>query len=220
MNTDAHEPTLVVGATGKTGRRVVERLRARGLPVREGSRRGEPPFDWDDRATWAPALRGVDGRVHLLLTPTWRCPGAATAIGAFVGQALEQGVRRLVLLSGRGEEEAAACRAGPTGRRRRLDDRALQLVQPELQRELLARRRARRRARAAGRRGSGAVRGRRGHRRRCDGRAHRGRARRTALRADRAEAADVRRGGRRDRSRRPAAPCGSCRCRSSSSQPR
>ena len=33
--------TLVLGATGKTGRRVVERLEARGLPVRVGSRSGK-----------------------------------------------------------------------------------------------------------------------------------------------------------------------------------
>ena len=52
--------TLVVGGTGKTGRRVVERLEARGLPVRVGSRSGEPPFDWEDETTWAPALCGVE----------------------------------------------------------------------------------------------------------------------------------------------------------------
>ena len=51
--------TLVLGGTGKTGRRVVERLAARGVPTRVGSRSGEPPFDWRDGATWAPALRGV-----------------------------------------------------------------------------------------------------------------------------------------------------------------
>ena len=51
--------TLVLGGTGKTGRRVVERLTARGLPVRVGSRSGEPPFDWTDQTTWAPALEGV-----------------------------------------------------------------------------------------------------------------------------------------------------------------
>jgi len=51
--------TLVLGGTGKTGRRVAERLTARGLPVRVGSRAGEPPFDWENRATWAPVLQGV-----------------------------------------------------------------------------------------------------------------------------------------------------------------
>jgi uncharacterized protein YbjT (DUF2867 family) len=58
------ETTLVLGGTSKTGRRVVERLRARGLPVRVGSRSGEPPFDWDDRSTWPTALEGV-GSVYI-----------------------------------------------------------------------------------------------------------------------------------------------------------
>ncbi|MGC1815115.1 MAG: SDR family NAD(P)-dependent oxidoreductase, partial [Solirubrobacterales bacterium] len=51
--------TLVLGGTGKTGRRVVDRLTERGLPVRVGSRSGSPPFDWEDDSTWAPALEGV-----------------------------------------------------------------------------------------------------------------------------------------------------------------
>ena len=49
--------TLVLGGTGKTGRRIVERLAARDLPVRVGSRSAEPPFDWEDQATWAPVLQ-------------------------------------------------------------------------------------------------------------------------------------------------------------------
>ena len=51
MNRRSQDPTLVLGGTGKTGRRVVERLTARGLPVRVGSRAGEPRFDWEDRST-------------------------------------------------------------------------------------------------------------------------------------------------------------------------
>src|SRR5215218_6478644 len=35
--------TLVLGGTGKTGRRVAERLKERALPVRVGSRSGKPP---------------------------------------------------------------------------------------------------------------------------------------------------------------------------------
>ena len=50
------KPIVVLGASGKTGRRVAERLRARGLPVRLGSRSAQPPFDWADPATWKPAL--------------------------------------------------------------------------------------------------------------------------------------------------------------------
>jgi uncharacterized protein YbjT (DUF2867 family) len=97
--------TLVVGGTGKTGRRVVERLEARGLPVRVGSRSGEPPFDWEDEATWAPALRDV-GAVYVTYYPDLAAPGAADAVRTFAELAVESGVRRLVLLSGRGEEEA------------------------------------------------------------------------------------------------------------------
>jgi uncharacterized protein YbjT (DUF2867 family) len=52
--------TLVLGGTGKTGSRVVQRLVARGMPTRVGSRSGEPPFDWEDEATWAPALQNVE----------------------------------------------------------------------------------------------------------------------------------------------------------------
>src|ERR687890_18955 len=63
-NTQETKTTLVVGGTGKTGRRVVERLRTLGLPARVGSRSGEPPFDWEDHTTWAPALRGEPEAEH------------------------------------------------------------------------------------------------------------------------------------------------------------
>src|SRR5215211_5171384 len=74
--------TLVLGGTGKTGRRVVERLRARGVPTRVGPRSGAPPFGWDDRSTWAPALDGV-GAVYVSFQPDLAIPGAAEAVGAF-----------------------------------------------------------------------------------------------------------------------------------------
>ena len=54
--TNATNPTLVLGATGTTGCRVVDRLTARGV-VRRGSRSGRPPFDWTDDTTWPPELR-------------------------------------------------------------------------------------------------------------------------------------------------------------------
>ena len=97
--------TLVVGGTGKTGRRVVERLRSRGMAVRVGSRSGEVPFDWEDRGTWASALREV-GSAYVTYYPDVAVPGAADTIGSFAELAVESGVRRLVLLTGRGEEEA------------------------------------------------------------------------------------------------------------------
>ena len=100
-----HEkPILVLGGTGKTGRRVVERLTARGIPTRVGARSGEPPFDWDDRDTWAPALQGV-GSVYVSHYLD-ALPGSAEIIGSFAELAVANGIPRLVHLSGRGEAEA------------------------------------------------------------------------------------------------------------------
>ena len=100
----ATKPTLVLGGTGKTGRRVVERLDARGLPTRVGSRSGRPPFDWEDRSTWEPALDGV-GSVYVSHYLD-AMPGAAETVGSLADLAFKSGARRLVLLSGRGEAEA------------------------------------------------------------------------------------------------------------------
>jgi uncharacterized protein YbjT (DUF2867 family) len=100
-----HQPILITGGTGKTGRGIVQRLEARGVPVRVGSRSGSPRFDWEDRATWGPALDGV-GAAYINYYPDIATPGGIEATGAFAELALERGVRRLVLLSGRGEPEA------------------------------------------------------------------------------------------------------------------
>lgn len=97
--------TLVVGGTGKTGRRVASNLTRLGRPVRIGSRAGEPPFDWENPATWSAALRQVDA-VYLSYYPDLAVPGAVDAVGSFVDVAVKSGVRRLVLLAGRGEQGA------------------------------------------------------------------------------------------------------------------
>src|SRR5919109_1200107 len=98
--------TLVLGGTsGKTGRRVSERLQARGVATRSASRSTAPAFDWGDRATWAPVLDGVSA-AYIAYVPDLAVPGAAETVGAFAEQAVAAGVRRIVLLSGRGEEEA------------------------------------------------------------------------------------------------------------------
>ena len=99
--------TLVLGGTGKTGRRVAERLIARGVPTRIGSRFGTPAFDWQDRSTWAPVLEGVRA-AYVTYYPDLAVPGAAEAAGSFAELAVRSGVRRLVLLAGRGEPEAEA----------------------------------------------------------------------------------------------------------------
>jgi uncharacterized protein YbjT (DUF2867 family) len=98
------KPILVLGSTGKTGRRVLERLTARGIPTRAGVRSAEQPFDWDDRETWAPVLEGV-GAVYVQHYLD-ALPGAAEIIGSFAELAASKGVTRFVHLSGRNEPEA------------------------------------------------------------------------------------------------------------------
>jgi uncharacterized protein YbjT (DUF2867 family) len=100
--------TLVLGGTGKTGRRVVQRLQAAGRPVRSGSRSGEPPFDWENPATWPAVLRNTDA-AYITYFPDIAAPGAPEVIRSFTELAVASGLRRLVLLSGRGEPEAQRC---------------------------------------------------------------------------------------------------------------
>ncbi|MFE4534510.1 NAD(P)H-binding protein [Streptomyces scopuliridis] len=89
--------TLVLGATGKTGRRVAARLRLRGTPVRTASRSSPTRFDWSDPGGWDEALRGV---AVVYVVP----PGVPGPAHEFVARAEAAGVRRLVLLSGRGAD--------------------------------------------------------------------------------------------------------------------
>jgi uncharacterized protein YbjT (DUF2867 family) len=104
------QPILVIGSSGKTGRRVAERLADKGIPVRYGSRQAEPPFDWQDPETWAPAMQGVRA-VYLTYAPDLAVPGAVDAVRTVVELASDAGVEHIVLLSGRGEEEAQAAEA-------------------------------------------------------------------------------------------------------------
>ena len=100
--------TLVTAGTGRIGRRIADRLKGRGVRVRTASRSGRPAFDWDDASTWDAALDGVDS-VYMAYLPDLVVPGAEDVIRDFVAQAVALGVRRFVLLSGRGEEEGYAC---------------------------------------------------------------------------------------------------------------
>lgn len=102
--TNERETTVILGGNGKTGRRVAQRLAARGRPVRMASRSSEIPFDWSDEATWAPALAGA-GALYVTYYPDLAVPGAADHVRAVSRLAVEAGVRRIVLLAGRGEPQ-------------------------------------------------------------------------------------------------------------------
>jgi len=99
------ETILVTGGNGKTGSRIAERLTARGIDVRRGSRSSTPAFDWEDQSTWGQALDGVTA-AYVTYYPDLAFPGASDAIRELARTAVDHGVRRLVLLSGRGEQGA------------------------------------------------------------------------------------------------------------------
>lgn len=107
-NQTAEGITLVLGGTGKTGRRVAERLQARGIETRIASRSATPSFDWNDPGTWEASLDGVTA-IYISYAPDLAIPGATESIRQFVDLAESRGVGRMVLLSGRGEEEAQDC---------------------------------------------------------------------------------------------------------------
>ncbi|MFG2457176.1 NmrA family NAD(P)-binding protein [Streptomyces sp. NPDC048523] len=94
---------VVTGASGRTGSRVARSAQAAGLTVRPASR--GHGFDWQDRSTWAKVLRGADA-AYLAYPSDIGAPGAAEAVGVLAGEAVGAGVRRLVLLSSRGQDRA------------------------------------------------------------------------------------------------------------------
>jgi uncharacterized protein YbjT (DUF2867 family) len=98
-------PILVIGATGKTGRRVATKLEADGVPVRRGSRNSATPFDWEAPETWTPALIGVRS-AYVTYFPDLAFPGAVEKLESLCETAKDANVEHLVLLSGRGEHHA------------------------------------------------------------------------------------------------------------------
>lgn len=102
------ENILVIGGTGKTGRRVVEGLKKLNHYVRIGSRNSDPVFDWNDPSTYSNALKGMD-RAYIVYYPDLAVPRAKDAITDLTEAALREGLEKVVLLSGKGEKEAEAC---------------------------------------------------------------------------------------------------------------
>ena len=66
--------TLVLGGTGKTGRRIAASLEEKGVPVRIGSRSAYPPFDWHHETGWDACLQDVEA---VYITP---CPAKVVSI--------------------------------------------------------------------------------------------------------------------------------------------
>lgn len=98
-------PILVIGKNGKTGARVNALLQASGIATRAVSRSTTPSFDWNNPATWAPALHGIK-QAYVTYQPDLAVPSAEPSLRAFIAAATEAGVEHIVLLSGRGEDGA------------------------------------------------------------------------------------------------------------------
>ncbi|RCK24773.1 NAD(P)H-binding protein [Thalassospira lucentensis] len=96
---------LVLGATAKTGRRVTAQLQNLGHSVRAVSRSTTPSFDWTKPDTWDDVLRDIDA-VYVTFQPDLAVPGSDQIIADFAARALSYGAKRLVMLSGRGEDAA------------------------------------------------------------------------------------------------------------------
>ncbi|SBT54280.1 NmrA family NAD(P)-binding protein [Micromonospora narathiwatensis] len=104
--TESQPTVLVLGATGKTGSRVVSRLRSGGVAVRTAARSGaDVAFDWSDRGTYASAVAGVT-RVYLM-APVLRIDFAAD-VAAFLDEAESAEVEHVTFLSAYGMEHAPA----------------------------------------------------------------------------------------------------------------
>jgi uncharacterized protein YbjT (DUF2867 family) len=97
-----HSEIILVGGSGKTGRRIAERLSGRGIKMRFVSRSSDRLFDWNNRQTWADALAGARS-AYVTFQPDLAVEWAPDAIAAFAKTAHECRLRHVLLLSGRGE---------------------------------------------------------------------------------------------------------------------
>lgn len=105
MTDQQQKPIVIIGATGKTGRRVASGLAARNIPLRTAARSTTPAFDWTQPDQWDQVLAGA-GSAYITYHPDLALPQAEEAIRQLVDCARRQQVNHLVLLSGRGEEGA------------------------------------------------------------------------------------------------------------------
>lgn len=99
---------LVIGASGKTGHRVLRSLLARGYNAYGASRYSDVTFDWHDQTTWASALKNAD-KIYVTYYPDLAMPNAPEDISRFCTLAKIKGVQHITLLSGRGEPMARRC---------------------------------------------------------------------------------------------------------------
>lgn len=108
QNNSSNDLTLVIGSSGKTGGRIVQRLAKAGRAVRLGSRSANVAFDWHDPSSWPAVLEGVKS-VYIAYYPDLAVDEAPGHITQLMEACASAGVEKVVLLSGRGEANAQRC---------------------------------------------------------------------------------------------------------------
>ncbi|TGL21748.1 NmrA family transcriptional regulator [Leptospira yanagawae] len=100
--------TLILGSSGKTGSRIVNKLNQLNYPLRLGGRKTIPAFDWEKSEGWDEVIQGID-QIYISYQPDLAHPNSIHHIQKLIELSKKNNVKRLVLLSGRGEPEAVAC---------------------------------------------------------------------------------------------------------------
>ncbi|TGL75658.1 NAD(P)H-binding protein [Leptospira jelokensis] len=100
--------TLILGSSGKTGSRIANKLTQLNYPIRLGSRKTKPAFDWEKPEAWDEVIKGVD-QIYISYQPDLAHPNSILHIKKLIELSKKYNVKKIVLLSGRGEPEAIAC---------------------------------------------------------------------------------------------------------------
>ncbi|TQV72911.1 NmrA family transcriptional regulator [Aliikangiella marina] len=110
MNLDQNNSDLIVvtAPNSKTGKRVIKRLKRANLNYRGASRTTAIPFDWNKSDTWMDTLDSAT-IIYIVLPPELAFTDLPKLLQKFLAYCNAAQIRKIVLLSGRGEEQALAC---------------------------------------------------------------------------------------------------------------
>jgi len=100
--------TIITAPHSKTGKRVVNLFNKAGLAYRGASRTSEVPFDWTQPETWIDTLHSANA-IYIVLPPDLAFSGLPEILKRFLKFCSAKRLKKIVLLSGRGEEEALKC---------------------------------------------------------------------------------------------------------------
>lgn len=100
-----YPPILVTGASGKTGSRIAMLLESCGAQPQRVGRHSHPGCDWSKPESFGPSLASREP-VDFSYEPDYTIPGTEATLYAFRVAASDSGLRKLVMVTGRGESHA------------------------------------------------------------------------------------------------------------------